>query len=44
MKNKIRKKMSGFSAVDWAEVMLIGIVVIVGVGGIIKVITQKEDE
>ncbi len=35
--------MSGFSAVDWAEVVLISIVVVVGVGGIIKVITQKED-
>ncbi len=36
--------MSGFSAVDWAEVILIGIVVVVGVGGIIKVITMKEEE
>ncbi len=36
--------MNGFSIVDWAEVILIGIVVIVGVGGIIKVITQKDDE
>ena len=35
--------MSGFSVVDWAEVILIGIVVIVGVGGIIKVITKKEE-
>ncbi len=35
--------MSGFSMVDWGEVILIGIVVIVGVGGIIKVITSKED-
>ncbi len=30
--------------VDWAEVILIGIVVIVGVGGIIRVITMKDDE
>ena len=36
--------MSGFSVVDWAEVILIGIVVIVGVGGIIKVITTKEED
>jgi len=35
--------LSGFSVVDWAEVVLIGIVVIVGVGGIIKVITMKEE-
>lgn len=35
--------MSGFSVVDWAEVILIGIVVVVGVGGIIKVITAKEE-
>lgn len=35
--------MSGFSVVDWAEVVLIGIVVVVGVGGIIKVITTKEE-
>ena len=35
--------MSGFSVVDWAEVILIGIVVVVGVGGIIKVITMKEE-
>jgi len=35
--------MSGFSAVDWAEVVLLGIVVLVGVGGIIKVITTKEE-
>ena len=34
--------MSGFSAVDWAEVILIGIVVVVGVGGIIKVIAKKD--
>ena len=36
--------MSGFSVVDWAEVILIGIVVVVGVGGIIKVITTKEED
>jgi len=36
--------MSGFSVVDWAEVILIGIVVVVGVGGIIKVITAKEEQ
>ncbi len=35
--------MSGFSVVDWAEVVLIGVVVVVGVGGIIKVITTKEE-
>ena len=33
--------MGGFSAVDWAEVVLIGVVVIVGIGGIIKVIREK---
>ncbi len=36
--------MSGFSIVDWGEVILIGMVVIVGVGGIIKVITMKDEE
>jgi len=36
--------LSGFSVVDWAEVILIGIVVVVGVGGIIKVITTKEED
>ncbi len=36
--------MSGFSVIDWAEVVLIGIVVIVGVGGIIKVITKEEED
>lgn len=36
--------MSGFSVVDWAEVILISIVVVIGVGGIIKVITQKDEE
>ena len=35
--------MSGFSVVDWAEVVLIGVVVVVGVGGIIKVITTKDE-
>ncbi len=34
--------MSGFSAVDWAEVIIIAIVVVIGVGGIIKVITSKD--
>ncbi len=34
--------MSGFSAVDWAEVILLVIVVVVGVGGIIKVITSEK--
>ena len=36
--------MGGFSIVDWSEVILIGMVVIVGVGGIIKVITMKDEE
>jgi len=35
--------MGGFSAVDWGEVILIGIVVVIGVGGIIKVITAKDE-
>jgi len=35
--------MGGFSAVDWAEVVIIGIVVVIGVGGIIKVITAKDE-
>lgn len=34
--------MSGFSVVDWGEVVLICIVVVVGVGGIIKVITTDD--
>ncbi len=36
--------MSGFSAVDWAEVILLAIVVVIGIGGILKVITQKDED
>jgi len=36
--------MSGFSVVDWGEVVLISIVVIVGVGGILKVILTEDKE
>ncbi len=34
--------MSGFSIVDWGEVILICVVVVIGVGGIIKVITMDD--
>ncbi len=35
--------MGGFSVVDWAEVLIIGLVIVVGLGGILKVITAKDE-
>ncbi len=35
--------MGGFSVVDWAEVLIIGLVIVVGLGGILKVITTKDE-